>query len=292
MKWGGMFRIKIVCLLFERGHVCLRMQFLGESLNNLESGCREIDILKMSVLYSFCSCHFKSFTYNPLQQATKRETRQDKKGQGSTVLGTKFHGLLKEVFKKRGQNNIVYTQEEQQALKFVEDIEDKFQCKIICGERKINGFAIKAQTLHYWTGEFDAVGLMNKNDKNGSGVVVIDWRTTCDDVNHFWEFAEQYRKKLHQCIIYRRLLAIQMRKHFNDQEIPEPGIMIVAIDRDNIYVNVPRLCLDFTDLEKVGIFVKINEFDWKAGGNASSQNGSCQGSKLETVEVHLHFSLC
>ena len=291
MKWGGMFRIKNVCLLFERGHVCLRMQFLGESLNNLENGCRKIDILKMSVLYSFCSCHFKSFTYNPLQQATKRETGQDKKGQGPTVRGTTIHNFLTKAIAKRGQN-IDYTQEEQQALKVVEDIEDKFQCKIICGEREISGFAIDAEKSHPWTGKFDAVGLMNKNDKNGSGVVVIDWRTTGDDVNHFWKDERQYKGKLHQCIIYRRLLAIQMRKHLNDQEIPEPGIMIVAINRGNIYVNDPRLCLDFTDLEKVGIFKKIDHFDWRVEANPSSLNGSGQGSNLETVEVLLHFSLC
>lgn len=205
--------------------------------------------------------------------------------------------------KKRRQiqegKNSTYKEKEQQALKIVEDIEDKFQCEIICGEGNISGFASrtlasKTKTLHYWTGRFDAVGLMNENDKKGSGVIVIDWTTVCDDVTDFWEKADNYKQKLHQCIIYRRLLAIHMRdlEYFKDQEIPEPGIMIVAIDRDNIFVNDPRLCLDFTDLEKVGIFKKINHFDWRVEANPSSLNGSGQGSNLETVEVLLHFSLC
>ncbi|XP_078365677.1 uncharacterized protein LOC144649955 isoform X1 [Oculina patagonica] len=201
-----------------------------------------------------------------LQKATKRyTTRQDTKREGPTISGTKVHTLFNQVLQKRSQNKLEgnITQEEQQALKFIKEIEVKFNCKIIWqGENVISGFARSGQRLHYWTGRSDAVGLMNKTDKDNSRVIVIDWRT-CGDVTDFWRYAGQYKEKLHQCIIYRKLLATQMREHFKDQEIPEPGIMIVAIDTSNIHVNDPRLCLDFKNLEEVGIFRTMDQFDWK-----------------------------
>ncbi len=201
-----------------------------------------------------------------IQKATKRyTTRQDTKREGPTISGTKFHTLFNQVLQKRSQNKLEgnITQEEQQALEFIKEIEVKFNCKIIWqGENVISGFARSGQRLHYWTGRSDAVGLMNKTDKDNSRVIVIDWRT-CRDVTDFWRSAAQYKEKLHQCIIYRKLLATQMREHFKDQEIPEPGIMIVAIDTSNIHVNDPRLCLDFKNLEEVGIFRTMDQFDWK-----------------------------
>ncbi len=200
------------------------------------------------------------------------------------VVGTQLHTLLNQVLTKRNKEENIKG-EQQQVLKFVEKIEDKFQCKIMWGEKNISGFAgNNEQMTHFWNGRFDCVGLMNKTDKTNSGVIVIDWRT-CDNVTKFWNNAGEYKEKLHQCIIYRRLLAIQMREYFNDQEIPEPGIMIVAIDRRNINVNDPRLCLDFTKLERAGIFDKMDGFDWKPC--LSSQIRSGRRRTVEAVKVCL-----
>lgn len=156
------------------------------------------------------------------------------------------------------------TEGEKQVGEVVKEIEATFQCKIMGPETKVNGFAKNEQIsqLHCWTGHIDAVGLMNKNNR----VIVIDWKT-CDDVKGFWDKAEQYKAKLHQNILYRRLLAMQMRHYFKDNEIPEPGIMIVAIDRDNVGVYDARLCLDFKKLEEAGIFAEIDskELIWTAG---------------------------
>lgn len=209
---------------------------------------------------------------------------------GPIVGGTQIHGFLYGVLKKRSQNKLgEITDEEQQVLTVVKDIEAKFQCKILWGEIEMHGFASKEERLHFWSGKLDAVALLNKNDKNGSRVIVIDWRT-CDDVNKFWENAQQYKGKLHQCIIYRRLLAIHMKEYFKVQAIPEPGIMVVAIDRQNINVNDPRLCLDFTELKNAGIFNKLNQFDWTvAKPNSLSKNGTGQGSKKNTIQVRLYF---
>lgn len=213
------------------------------------------------------------------------ETRQDRKQKGQFVVGSIIHASLNEVLRKRKNAGNRYTKEEQQLLEFVEDIEEKFQLKIVLSEKHIGGFSteLKGQERpYYWSGKIDAIGLMNGNDKDGCGVVVLDW-ITCSNIKTFWENATQYKNKLHQCLIYRRLLAVHMREYFEDPSIPEPGIMIVALDKENINDNDPRLCMDFNELEEAGIFEGLNRFKWDA--NLYSQNKSIQGHNKEIPMV-------
>ena len=60
LKWGGSFRIRCICLLFERGNALLKIQFLGECFINFETGCRIIIRNgwqeEMTVLFPWDSC--------------------------------------------------------------------------------------------------------------------------------------------------------------------------------------------------------------------------------------------
>lgn len=193
------------------------------------------------------------------------ETRQDRKQKGP-IVGSIIHASLNKVLRKRKNAENGYTAKEQQLLEFVEDIEEKFQLKIVLSEIHIGGFSteLKGQKRrYYWSGKIDAIGLMNGNDKDGCGVVVLDW-ITCSHAGTFWKFATEYNVKLHQCLIYRRLLAVHMREYFKDPNIPQPGIMIVALNRESINVNNPRLCMDFTEMEKAGFFEEFDQFKWDA----------------------------
>ena len=165
-------------------------------------------------------------------------------------------------------------------MEVVEDIEKQFQLKLVCSGKDIGGFSIEFEgqkRQYYWSGKIDAIGLMNGyNVKDGCRVVVLDW-TTRDDIQKFWENAGEYKQKLHQCMIYRRLLAVHMREYFKDPNIQEPSIMIVPLVRGNINVKDPRLCMDFTELEKAGIFGILDQFKWSA--NLSSQSESAEEHK-------------
>ena len=210
------------------------------------------------------------------------EDRQDRmqEPERANVRGIKIHSLFKTVLRKRSDIKASnWTDEEWQILKVVEEIEKQFQLNIVCSEKPIGGFSTDSKRQegpYYWRGKIDAIGLMNGNDKDGCGVVVLDWRT-CSRTSTFWEKASQYKAKLHQCLIYRRLLAVHMREYFEDPKMPEPGIMIVPLDADNVQDNDPRLCMDFTTLEKAGILKKLDQFKWDA--NSFSQNESAEGHK-------------
>ena len=202
------------------------------------------------------------------------ETRQDRKKDGPTAHGRYIHSLFNRVFIKRKP----WTDEERQVSKVFRYIKKQFGLKIVCSEKRIDGFSTDSKGLegpYYWSGKIDAIGLMDGDGKNGCGVVVLDWRT-CSDTGKFWENAE-YEDKLHQCMIYRRLLAVHMREHFKDPNIPEPGITIVALGGDTVRVKDLRLCMDFTMLEKAGIFKKLDRFKWYV--NLSGENESVEGHK-------------
>ena len=118
--------------------------------------------------------------------------------------------------------------------------------------------------------------------KDGT-VIVVDWITFSNNIEKFWDNADSYQVKLYQAMIYRELITTHLRDFFKGRDVPEVGIMIVPISKENIYVNDPRLCLDFTKLRKAGVFNKIDEYTWTA--QKPSKNVNKKGPEQETVKV-------
>ena len=63
--------------------------------------------------------------------------------------------------------------------------------------------------------------------------------------------------------------------------IIDSGIMIVALDRENINVIKPRLCVNFESLKAEDFFKIVYGFTWqgKVPPNLFSQEGSKQGRR-------------
>ena len=214
------------------------------------------------------------------------KTGQDRKQVNQAALGTEIHARFNRVLKNRNKKGEgEWTDKERQVLEVVEDIEKLFRLEIVCSEKRISGFSTDLkgrEGSYYWSGRIDAIGLMNGDDKDGCDVIVLDW-ITCSDVGSFWVENPKFKVKLHQNMIYRRLLAVHMREYFEDPNIPEPGIMIVALEGENVHVKDPRLCMDFSKLENAGIFKKLDQFKWEA--NSFSQNESAEGHKKAIYTV-------
>lgn len=196
------------------------------------------------------------------KKRSEKPTRDSKSRSEKIVKGTEIHNLIKSFFEKKRLGEGI-KDDLKQVEKFLKDIEQKFECNIIeihAAEVPIHGFAENNQQHHLWKGKMDCVGL----SKNGT-VLIIDWKAISDSPEAFWDLSKNYGGKLHQCLIYRQLMKAHLENHYKDKQIKPPsvGIMIVPIYSDNITVNSPRLFVDFKELNGVGFFKKMRQFDWK-----------------------------
>ena len=214
------------------------------------------------------------------KKGSEMPTRDRKSRSEKIVKGTEIHNLIKSFFEKKRLGEEI-KDDLKQVEKFLKDIEQKFECNIIeihAAEVPIHGFAENNQQHHLWKGKMDCVGL----SKNGT-VLIIDWKAISDTLGAFWDSSKNYGGKLHQCLIYRQLMKAHLENHYKDKQIKPPsvGIMIVPIYSDNITVNSPGLFVDFKELDRVGFFKKIREFDWKV---SLPQEGISQGKKVSVCE--------
>lgn len=228
------------------------------------------------------------------KKRSEKPTRDSKSRSEKIVKGTEIHDLIKSFFEKKRLGEEI-KDDLKQVEKFLKDIEQKFECNIIeihAAEVPIHGFAENNQQHHLWKGKMDCVGL----SKNGT-VLIIDWMAISDSLEAFWNLSKNYGGKLHQCLIYRQLMKAHLENHYKDKQIKPPsvGIMIVPIHSDNITVNSPRLFVDFKELNGVGFFKKMRQFDWKVSlpqEGISKGKTSCQCKSTCTTKKKMLKNGC
>ena len=146
-------------------------------------------------------------------------------------------------------------------------IEDRFNCKFLSAEMPVHGFAAKREAgrlkLRFWNGKIDAVGVhysTSDGEKKLTNVFVAEWKTSlAKDMKDFWDSAADFSKGLHQCLLYSKILKLQLCAAGIQVPGDIPGIMLVPIDQKDFRLN-PGLCLDFSRLSE--ITKTIDSFTW------------------------------
>ena len=128
------------------------------------------------------------------QQKSKKNggERHSERSKTKCAKGREIHNALDKYLKETGNDpkepkksenkNPQISQNPEPEV--IEEIQNRFQCKIVASEVKIQGFATNEEKKHYWKGKIDAVAL----DTNGR-VLIIEWKT-CDNVTEFWRLSE------------------------------------------------------------------------------------------------------
>ena len=107
---------------------------------------------------------------------------------------------------------------------------------------------------YHWSGKPDVIGWYEDH------CVIVDWKAI-KDINNFWETTYRtYKRYLHQCLVYSRLLQL----HLELKSLPQ--ILIVAIDTSDDKNISAGLFSTFPDECKN----KLQEYNWST--NLDVQN--------------------
>lgn len=145
--------------------------------------------------------------------------------------------------------------------KFLKKIEEKFDCEFLQADVYISGYAVRKSKVDYYSGTMDAIAWRKQNSPEDSlKVFVVDWKSKdVADLATWWDYAQNFKTPLYQCLLYRELL--QMHLKLNEIKA-QVGIMIVPFQQSNPELLKPGLCLDFTRMDNSGLLDGLKKYQW------------------------------
>ena len=145
----------------------------------------------------------------------------------------------------------------------------------------IHGYASHKQTNEtiYWSGQIDAIGV-----KKDGTIIVVDWKLCKGLLSEFWDHADDFSWKLHQTMIYWKLVKAHCECFYREEKVPMVDILLVPMSSSaKITDGDPRICHDFRALQDNGFFNIIDEYHWTV--QRPRRKGSSPRCEHETDEV-------
>lgn len=193
--------------------------------------------------------------------STSNTTSESRDRSITHLDGLRAHLKLGKFIKKRlGKNIDLNLVDENQLKEFVKTIEECFEFKIKNSELMIHGYASHKQTNEtiHWSGQIDAIGV-----KKDGTIIVVDWKLCKGLLSEFWDHADDFSRKLHQTMIYWKLVKAHYEYFYREEKVPMVDILLVPMSSSaNITDGDPRICHDFRALQDNGFFNIIDEYHW------------------------------
>ena len=185
-------------------------------------------------------------------KAMKPSSAQD---EATKNPGTKQSAIAKEP--SSAQTQASQEEKELWVKRLLEYLKETFNVRVLKSmcEVRLWGYAVTVERPHkcyFWKGKADAIGLVELQ-KNEYKYVIVDWKS--QSYLDFWESSGfkslPYKRHLHQCLVYARLLKMHMDLDY------WPPILLVPFDSKGERVH-PRLFKDYPDECKEA----IEKYEW------------------------------
>ena len=176
----------------------------------------------------------------------KTLARGGKCGTGN-VVGLYWDKMLSKKIEEIKQSHLTAAEEEKVETLLIREIFNLFGINVFDSHFPLYGYMYsKTEELpkvYLWQGEADAVGWYK--DKQGVGrYVIVDWKVL--DILDFWKKnKDAYGKYLHQCLVYARLLQLELQLHLELEYLPH--ILIVPISGKSGQDIHPALFVDYPE---------------------------------------------
>lgn len=178
------------------------------------------------------------------------------------VLGHEWHSLLKNYITKK--NDAGNLDQERAAKSLILQLNERYGIKCLDSDFPLYGYMHRSESelsreVYFWSGHADAIGMWFNEERKQNEYVIVDWKVKRDLLN-FWESGETYRTYLHQCLVYAKLLSLQLDLNYL------PSLVIVPIAGEDGKIFHPGHFTDYPDESKTRINVY---YSWHTKFHAS-----------------------